>query len=204
MSNVQKFREPIMAPDFLRIDGQSVGGGGATPTDSAGTPATGATLAESAAAVQKVVVTMTDLAINIPAATDRGGTALFNFGARCVTLVGINADFTVTRDGTNIVAATNVSIACGPVINSSFPMAASARTFMQTITLSDDVLTDTVDLNVPTTAEGSQLTSTYPLAVGQGSDFYLNAGASNGGVDDDLLVNGTIEVYFIDMGADPS
>lgn len=204
MSNVQKFREPIMAPDFLRIDGTAVGGGGATPTDTAGSPPTGATLAESAAAVQKVVVTMSNMAINIPAATDVGGTRLFNFGARCVTLVSINADFTVTRDGTNIPAATNVTIACGPVINSSFPMAANARTFMQSITLSADVLTDTVDLNVPTTAEGTPLTGTYPLAVGQGSDFYLNAGASNAGSDDDLIVNGTIEVYFIDMGADPS
>ena len=175
-------------------------GGGAEATDppTAGV-APGVSILAVAAPYRRLTVTMVNMAINIPAASDVGGTIIASMGDSYITLMGINCNFTVTRDGTNIAAATNVSIAMGPVINSSFPMATAAREYMNTATLSDDVLTDTVDQSVPTGGT-SPLVSTYPLACDRNVDMYLNAGASNTGVDDDLLINGTIDIYYIDHG----
>lgn len=209
--NVQKFREDLMIPGIVDpVTGQyassadittiAMTGGGAEPTDPADTPATGAVLLDSAAPYRKLLITMTALAINVPAATDIGATALCQMGDKFVTIVSINSNFTVTRDGTNIAAATAVSIAIGSGPNASFPMSTGARDLMQTISLTDAVLTDTVDVNVPDSAQGSPLTTTYPIALGRDATIYLNAGASNTGSDDDLLVTGTIEIFYLDAG----
>ena len=198
--NVHKINEPIMAPNYLKTDGTEVGGGGAEPTDSPTGAPTGVTHEDSASAVQKLVITMTDMAINIPAATDRGGTVIANMGDRFVDILGINVNLTMTRDGTNIVASSNITAALGRAINSAFPMSADGRDLVQQIVLSDDTLvSEAMNLGTPSSSQGTPI-SEYPIHCERNQDIYLNAGASNTGSDDDLLVNGTVEIIYIDLG----
>lgn len=190
MSNVHKFREPLMAPEFLTISGDPVGGASPSGAGSGNV----ASYVESGAAVQKATFTLNIVDGDWLNATDSVELELGALGRKALVLA-VSGDLLLTKKG-SLLPTTDIDLGVGIVANAS-PF--------NTLAGDEDILTEKLDFNddttslpmvwdsMPTTArDGGAI---VPAANSIWLNMYANVGA-----DSTYDLSGTVTVFFIDLG----
>lgn len=189
MSNVHKFREPIMAPEFLRIDGEAVGGGADLPTLDPG--ADGDTVTISAPGLVKLSITF-DVAATVLSTADFATFELCERPNSNLLILATRLNLTGTKTQTNAVA-----IGVGSQAMTSSTLSGALV----------DVLTSSGSLNNGATAvtydsNGADDGSSAPprvITADADEHFHLNVQHivnSNS----DITLAGTLEITYLDMG----
>tara|TARA_R110000796_G_scaffold41179_2_gene101977 strand:+ start:23637 stop:24242 length:606 start_codon:yes stop_codon:yes gene_type:complete len=194
--NVQKFREPIMAPDFLKTDGTVLGGGGSTPA----TAAVGQgpfVIQDNTAAIQRLRITFDAYQADILAVNDFVSIYVAEMGDRFYTL-GVESELDFVKDGTGILTTGVFDVAMSSVaaISASFTTLANSD-----VMLKEDVngIGDQLDyaFNQFVVLSGNTVTG-YPRAS-IGTGLYFNVQTSIL-VDGHVTLTGWVDVYYIDLG----
>jgi len=193
MSNVQKFREPIMAPDFLRIDGTAVGGGGASATGTPTTTDANVTATETAAAVQRLRFTFAVTDGDWLNATDTASHNMGTLGRRGMIL-GTVGSLLLTKKG-SLLTTTDIDLGVGVQENTDSVMSADEDIIVEKIDFNDDTLSLQMDWSTgcQTNGEGTYVAeASTPLWL----NMYANVGA-----DSTYDLTGYIDIFFVDLGA---
>lgn len=192
MSNVQKFREPVMAPEFLTLDGSAVGGSATSGTPTSGSGS--ASVEESAAAVQKAVFTLNISDGDWLNATDSVELELGSLG-REVLCLGTVGDLVLTKKGA-LLSTTDIDLGVGIIANTSNPsvMAGDEDLLCEKLDFNDDTLSLDMEWShaCVVARDGNAI---IPSANSVWLNMYANVGA-----DSTYDLTGTVTVYFVDLG----
>jgi hypothetical protein len=195
--NVHKFKEPILAPDFLRIDGASVGGSGATPVVAAVAVAP-FTIVDTPVAIQRLRVTLDAYQFDILAAADFASVKLAELGSR-VIMMGVQSELDFVKDNTGVLttAALDVAMSSAAASSSNFTSVAANADLMPKIDINGtgDHLDQAFDRF--TLLSGATVTNYPRVSINTG--VYLNIQTSIL-ADGFLTLTGWIDLYYIDLG----
>ncbi len=182
----QKQRQVFIAP--LLEDGVSL---------KQNTKGTGVTLKEEALVPRKLTLTLSSFLISITAALDYAGTKLMGFSDANIMVLGCEVDLELTKGGTTngLVAATDLNVAVGSAIASNSTLSAAMIDIVDTQALTDSDLTPALE------AHSNDNSSAGASFIGDSATagLWLNLAATIT-ADDTLLADGTITVYYIDLG----
>ena len=190
--NVQKFNEPILAPDFLKTDGTTLGGGGAETTGTPTVSDSNVTALESAAAVQKIRYTFNVSDGAWTASGDNGNANLGNLG-RAALVLGSVGNLLLTKKG-NLLGSTQIDLGIGTSANAD-----------ATMSTTEDIICEKLDFNEVTTSlamvwtSGCQTTRTGTHLLAGDDDIWLNL-YGNIGADATYDLTGTVDIFFVDLG----
>lgn len=172
--------------------GTSVSGGVGETLAGAITPETGVVATfQNKAALQHVRLTVSGLVIAITAALDYGSELLGTLPDKNIRLVSVEADLTLTKDGSEIVAATDLAAAIGSAAASNTTLTGAMADM-----LSSQALTDDVDPAILQAFEFADL----DIVDAAANEIYLNVSSADISGDGDVTANGTIDLYFFDLG----
>jgi hypothetical protein len=182
----KKIRQELLAPAMT--DGRTL-----SPA-----PNTNVTQVESQQIVKHVRMTLTDFVLSVAAAQDYGGTKICDLPDTNIMLLGVEADLVITKGGTTngLVAATDLDVAVGTAVASNATLATTMINVLEKVDLNDN------DLVVDFEAHSNDnSTSTFPLLIADSATaaLYLNIAASIT-ADDTASVDGTIDIFYIDLG----
>lgn len=198
MENLEARKDVSVGDDLDVTDDLSVGGQSSTGTAAdltvAGSiaPEAGVALTfEQRAPLRHVRLTLTDVLVAIAAADDFGSALLGTFPDKNIRLVASEVDLTLTKDGEEIVDATNLTAALGTVA-------------------AEDTTLDTTEVNIGaatslTADEDPAIYQAFTLAdldIGDAADneIYLNVASADISGDGSVTANGTIDLYYYDLG----
>lgn len=167
------------------------------------TPNTGAVVTYNRPrAVQKLRLTLTAFDVLVPAANDYGGTKLFDQASNLL-IVGAEVNVSTVKDGvTNgLVAATDIAVALGTVVASNTTLSATMANVLASQAITADQLTNTLQAHsLAASPAFAGLLDGAPT-----SSVFLNVSAAAGiTADSHLLVTGTVDIYYIDLGNETS
>jgi len=149
----------------------------------------GVTLIEDAPRFwRRVSVGLNNVVVPITAAQDYGSVAVLDLSDGLWWINGSHANFSITRDGTGIVAATNVIWSMGKAAAFSAPLTGTMADIRAVETFSVDVLTDSVD----TAKVGGNFTAAFAAVS---NSVYLNFNATLT-VDGSVTVNGNLDLFM--------
>lgn len=195
-----KFHQPVEFLGGVTIDHVP----GATLTGADGmTPGTGVRVkSDQVRAPRKVRLQLTNFTISILAANDYGGTKLIDLPDTNYILLGVEMDLSVTKGNVvnGLVESTNYGISVGTAAAAATPLAGTAINVLSQVVTTDDGLT------VPVVGHSSDdATLTYPIQLDDSATLalYLNASAAIT-VNDAFTINGTIDLYLLDVGNETS
>lgn len=144
--------------------------------------------------VRHARLTLTDLVVSIDEADDYGGTKICDLPDSNLVILGAEVNLSLDKDGTGIVAATDVTMGLGTAV-------ASNATLSGTMI---DVLTKalTTDEDPTTWADHTNEQGTPALTFvddGATAALYLNAAATltTSGT---LTCTGTVDIFYLDTG----
>lgn len=179
----EKFRGPVA------IDGAIVDHGDAvTPNLAAGVK-----VENLARPVRLARLTLTNVAISITAAQDFGSIKLLDFPAGTVIVFGVNLDLVATVDGTVLTDVTAIDYAVGTVALATTDFSGAGE---DNLVAENDVAALGV-MNARTTAALA-----LPLTLNAGNnDVYLNAQAAVASGTGVVTLNGTVDVFYMDIGS---
>lgn len=139
-------------------------------------------------------LTLTDLVVSVTAALDYGGTKVCDLPDSNILILGAEVNLSLDKDGTGIVAATDMTMGLGTAVASNATLSGAMIDLLTlALTVDEDPTTwaqHTHDLAAPA------LTFADDAAAGA---LFLNAAATLT-VDGTLTVTGTIDIYYIDTG----
>ncbi|KFH18428.1 hypothetical protein ELZ19_06720 [Brucella abortus] len=168
-----------------------VGAGEVAPED--GVTATGVNRV-----VRHVRLELAAVEVAVLDADNFGSAKLADLPLTNIALLAVAADLSLTKDGTGYVAATDLSVALGTT-------AATATDLTTTPTESDliDAAALTEDeLTVALEAHSNGNASPAVLLLGPGEELYLNlSGTTETSEDAAVTASGTVDLYFVDLGA---
>jgi hypothetical protein len=179
--------------DDLTVGGQQSAGSDAGETPAGAiTPETGVAItSQRRAPMQHVVLTLTDVLVAVAAADDFGSALLGTFPDKNIRLVASEVDLLLTKDGVEIAEATNLTAAIGTVA-------------------AEDTTLDTTESNIGsatalTADEDPAVYQAFTLAdldLGDAADneIYLNVASADISSDGSVTANGTIDLYYYDLG----
>lgn len=195
--NVQRFNQPILAPDYLRLDGASVGGAGASPLNAA-TAVGAVTIVDTPLAAQRLRVTITNYVGVITAAADFYSLSLATMGDRYLTL-GIRSEMDFVKDGTGVVSGAAIDVSMSSVAASSQSLSTFANS---DVMLKKDIngAGNHLDQDFDSFAVISGTTVTSYPRPSAGSGLFLNV-QSAVTVDGSITINGWIDIFYIDLGS---
>lgn len=196
--NVDARKDVAVGDDLDVTDDLTVGGessiGTAADLTAAGAlvPETGVALTfQRRAPLQHIRLTLTNLLVAIAAADDFGSALVATFPDKNIRVVASEVDLTLTKDGVEIVAATNLTAGLGTVA-------------------AEDTTLDTTEVNLGAatamTADVDpavyQAFSLLDLDLGDAADneLYLNVASADISGDGSVTANGTIDLYYYDLG----
>ncbi len=161
-----------------------------------GTLSSGVTGGSKNISVQRLRLTLTAVSITVTNAHKYGGTQLFVWPNAAIVVVNARMNLAVTKDGVGILAADAPVIGIGSATASNTTLATTMIDTVDGTAMAGSVLTETVQEN------GAPTPDVRYIAEGTTNKLFLNAGTTGntGAVDGSLLVSGTIDVDFIDLG----
>lgn len=163
-----------------------------------GEAGTGVVIQDNTLIPRKARLTLTNFAIAVLAANDYGGTKLLDLPDRNLLILGIEVDCVVTKQGnTNgIVAATDITMAIGTAVASNATLSGTMIDIIEGTAITPDTLA--VDFEKHT---NDQATAVFPkkIADADAAALYMNIAAAIT-ADSSVTVNGTIDIFYIDLG----
>ncbi len=154
----------------------------------------GITLVEDAPRFwRRLRVQLDNVVVPITAALDYGSVAILTLPDGLWWFAGSHANFSVTRDGTGIVAATDVNWALGSAAASNATLASLMLNLRDEETFSDNVLTDSVN-----TAQVATTTALAGQIIASTDSVFLNFSATLS-ADGSMTVNGTIDLFALNF-----
>lgn len=144
--------------------------------------------------VRTARITLTELAVAVTAANDFGGSKICDLPDSNILILGAEANLSLDKDGTGIVAATDLVVGIGTAVASNSTLSGAM------IDVLTDALTDDVDPAI--FAQHTNDLSTPALVFvddGAAAGLFLNVAATLT-VDGSVLATGTIDIYYIDTG----
>lgn len=182
----KKIRQELLAPAMT--DGRTL-----SPA-----PNTNVTQVLSQQIVKHVRMTLADFIVSVAEANDYGGTKICDLPDTNLLLLGVEADLVITKAGTTngLVAATDLDVAVGTAVASNATLSGTMVNVLEKVDVNDDALV--VDFEAHSNDNAS---STFPLLVADGASLalYLNIAATIT-ADDTASVDGTIDIFYIDLG----
>lgn len=161
-------------------------------------PGTGVRLRDEFVAPRKATLTLTAFTIAVAAAQDYGGTKLLDLPDRNIMLLGMEVDCVVTKQGnTNgVVAATDITMAIGTAVASNSTLSGAMVDTIEGAALTTDALA--VDFEAHS---NNQSTATFPRRIADSptAALYMNIAAAVT-ADSSVTVDGTITIYYLDLG----
>lgn len=185
---VQVIRQKTLIPGL--DDGSSL---------SFGEPNTGVAIANSNHVVRKAVLKLlTDFTVAVAQADDFGSTKLMDLPDTNLLLLGVEVDCTITKGGTTngLVAATDLDVGIGTAAASASTLATTMIDIIEKADLNADTITAEFEAHT-----NNQATATFPKVIADGAStaLYFNVAAAIT-ADDSLTVDGTITIFYIDLG----
>lgn len=141
-------------------------------------------------------ITLTDAVLTIDGTDDYGSLELCKWSkpTGILGIIGSDANLTITRDGTNIPAAQNLSVGIGSQAASATTLSAEMVNVRSAVSLIADQLTDTI-----TGGDMLVVKDEIDIAV-LGEEFYLNASAAGISATGTLTLNGWIDIMYFNIG----
>lgn len=144
--------------------------------------------------VRTARITLAALNIDVTAADDFGGSKICDLPDSNILILGAEVNLSLDKDGTGIVAATDMTVGIGTAVASNSTLSGAM------IDVLTDALTDDVDPAV--FAQHTHDLSTPALVFvddAAAAALFLNIAATLT-VDGSILATGTIDIYYIDTG----
>lgn len=161
-------------------------------------PGTGVTIKDQFVSPRKATLTLTNFAIAVLAANDYGGTKLLDLPDSNIMLLGVEVDCVVTKQGnTNgVVAATDITMGVGTATASNATLSSTMINVIEGASLTTDALA--VDFEAHS---NNQSTASFPIKIADAptAALYMNIAAAIT-ADSSVTVNGTITIYYLDLG----
>ncbi len=161
-------------------------------------PNTGVAVNDRLMTVRRCRVTLTNFAIAVLAAQDYGGTKILDLPFKNMLIFGIEVNCQVTKQAnTNgIVAATDITMGIGTAVASASTLATTMINVIEATAMTADTVT--VDFQKHT---NDQSTAVFPLKVADGANtaLFMNIAAAIT-ADSSVSVNGTIDIFYMDLG----
>lgn len=178
---VQKVKQRTLLPNQVPTQGTAV-----TPTTANGVA--GTTLPAN---VRRQVLKLTDTLIPVTAALDYGGLKLCDLPNSNLVFLGAIVDLSAAVTGTGATLAA-VDFALGTVTTAS-------TTFSNA---GEDNLVEKIDCTAGGAIDGAsvQATTSIFVAAGASNAIYANVATGNITTDGGVTLNGTIELFFLDLG----
>lgn len=149
--------------------------------------------------VQQIRMTLTNFVVPVLAANDYGGTKLCDLPPTNLLLFALEVNLITTKGGvTNgLVAATDIAMSIGTVTASSTTLNSTMANAMASQAITADLLTNALQVHtLATTPAELGILDGAPTAA-----LFLNVAAAAGITADDVLtVNGTIDIFILDLG----
>lgn len=198
-SNVHKFREPVMAPSFVTTDGTPVGGGGVDSSIDA--TLSGATsVSDAQGPIRTITWTLTNVPIELLAASDIGDLLLGTVGARHWMCLACTADLSFDKNSV-ISDGTTLSYGVGTTANASFPVSTAAENLMIQQDLAAGTAIVTSEKTAPTSTGATAAASSFPRYFSRDEvGIHLAIGGNNTGANGDIIVTGTVTLHILDLG----
>lgn len=161
-------------------------------------PGTGVSLKNLALIPRCLRLTLEDFAISVDEADDFGGTKLCDLPDRNILILGCEIDLVATKGGvTNgLEAATDFGIAVGTAVASNATLSGAMVDVVEEAAITADTLTPDCEAH---SADNSTSVLPIPLADGASNALYLNVAAAIT-ASDALSIDGTVTVYYLDLG----
>ena len=150
-------------------------------------------------ATRHVQVNLTAATLNVTAANDFGGFQFVNLPDSNIIITAVETDLVLTKGDTvnGIRATTDLAVGVGTATAAANPPAGDAVNVIAAVTLTADALD--VDFNRHTNDESGTIMTFVP--DGPSNGLFLNVGAVGGiTADDTVTLNGTVDIYYIDVG----
>jgi hypothetical protein len=147
------------------------------------------------AAVQRVVLTLTAAEVDATFAHKYGGLDIFTWPNTNILLVNAKMNLVATKDGAQIEATDQPTVAVGSVVASNTTL---ATTMIDTV----GVVTTAATLAAAVQKNGPAALAQRYIAAGASNKLFLNIGATanTGGGDGNVKFAGTITLDFVDLG----
>lgn len=164
-----------------------------------GEPGTGVvSIQDQMVTVRRARLTLSGLSVAVTAAADYGGTKLLDLPDSNIVILGADVNLTATKGGTTngIVAATDVNIGVGTATASNATLSSTMQNLVNVFAVTTDALEVAVDRH---SADNS---SPAPLVLPNGASnaLFLNVAAAIT-ANDTIAFSGTIDLFYVDLGA---
>lgn len=160
------------------------------------TGASGVTAASTPQQVQKLTLTVAAVAAAVADANDYGSAALVTLPDSNLLIIGCEVDLELTKDGTGYIAGTDLDVALGTAAASNTTLSGTMLDILPKVDLNDSDLTPAL--------QSHSLAATPVLTGvldGASNIIYFNvAGPTETSEDATVTVDGTIDLYYIDLG----
>lgn len=168
------------------------------------TPASGQGFDLSLATPYVGTFKLSSLTLDVAAADDFGSVKLCDLPDSNLLLLAVEVDLVLTKGGvTNgLEAAVDLDMGVGTAAASAQTLAGAMIDVIEKV----DVDTNALAVDFEAISVG-QATAAYPLQIADGASnaLYINCGVPAGiTADDDLTIDGTVRVVWIDLGNDAS
>lgn len=162
----------------------------------AATGGTGTSVIDVPNPARKMTLTLENVSITLADANDYGSVALVTLPDTNMVIIGVETNLTIVKDGTGLIAATNLDIALGRSAASNATLASG----MVDILAKQDIDTDA--LSVALQVHNLAATPSFIGVVDAANTVvYLNASApTETSEDGGLTINGTIIIHYLDLG----
>lgn len=160
----------------------------------------GVTATSQPMTVQKLTLALTDVVADVADADDFGSAALVTLPDTNMLILGCEVDLTLTKDGTGFIAATDLDVALGTAAASNTTL---ASTMLNVLPKQD------VDADSLTPALAAHSLATTPVLTGvldgAANVLYFNvSGPTETSEDATVTVDGTITLFYVDLGNETS
>jgi len=143
-------------------------------------------------------LTLASFAIAIAEADDFGGTKLLDLPDSNLLLLGAEINLELTKGGEvgGLVAATDITVGVGTAVASNSTLSSTMVDIFTGVALTATDLTPALAIH---SQEDATVAYPHEIADGAASALYLNLAAAIT-ADDVLTADGTIDLYFVDIG----
>lgn len=164
------------------------------------TGASGVSVASQPQQVQKATFTVAAVVASVADANDYGSAALVTLPDSNIMVLGCEVDLTLTKDGTGYIATTDLDVALGTAAASNTTLSGTMLNILPKQDVDADSLTPTVQIH------GLAATPVLTGIVdGASNIIYFNvSGPTETSEDATVTVDGSVYLYYIDLGNETS